>query len=96
MDVKQLWCEADHSPESSVEVTTKWSFPLDVYVAGGGTTTLWCVICELHVSVLFICIAEILTSIHLYMCIFFLLRNAAICMMVSVIIRMLMYLLIYF
>ena len=60
-------------------------FRLDVFVGGGGTTTLWCVICEFHISVLFIYLAEILTHIHLcvYVCIFFFLRNSAICMMVS-------------
>jgi hypothetical protein len=58
-------------------------FPLDVFVAGRGTTTLWCVICEFHISVLFIYMAEMLTSIHLYVCVCFFFRNAAICMMVS-------------
>jgi len=35
-------------------------------MADRGTTILQCVICEFHISVLFIYMAEILASMHLY------------------------------
>jgi hypothetical protein len=37
--------------------------PLDVFMAGRGTTIPWCVICGFHISVLFIYTPEILTSL---------------------------------
>ena len=77
MEVKQLWCEADHSPESSVEVKKSGALhvlSLDVFMADRGTAILWCAICEFHISVLFIYMAEILTSIHLYVYFFFFLE----------------------
>jgi hypothetical protein len=87
VEVKQLWCEGDHSPESSVEVKTKWSYTCLSLGCLRGTWrdshTLVCYLWVSHNRSLYLHGRDL--NKYTFVCVyfFFFLRNAAICMMVS-------------
>lgn len=75
VEVKQLWCEADYSPESSVEVKTKWSYTcLSLGCLRGrrrDNHTLVCYLWVSHICSLYLLGRDLNTYTFVCVCVYF-------------------------